>query len=308
MIEITKWESARCYDLLDKDQVGMYDIAYCGESLVDERSSWVDGYLKKVAHSIMPVEFSYHESLLTLGSSTSSIADLYKPSIPTENRVLIDATTLAFPELLYLFIMLNANMIGFDVLYVQPEEYGGSRKADSGEIVPIQLSVDGLGPKILAPYVQPSRNATMLVFLGFEGHRLGSIFNSDIFGVPEYYCLVGIPGFKAGWENKAIYNNMSYLSGIGTDLRDILISGANDPVYTYERITEQYEALKYHEKSLFLAPFGTKPAGIAAANFAVNNTQNLGVVYDFIQNKTGRSTGMDMAHKWTFSFFSPESG
>ncbi|MBL4797316.1 MAG: hypothetical protein JKY50_07875 [Oleispira sp.] len=300
MINISEWESCECNDLIKRVGKVEYDVAFSGAHLIDDRTSWVGNYLKKVSTTTEIVKFDYHESALGIGDNSVPIRNLDSQIIPPNSRILIDATTLAFPELLYLFNNLNSNGFDFDVLYVQPQEYGNDEKVELGDIQPMRLSLDGLGPKTLAPYVQFSSRASMLVFLGFEGHRLGSISNSDIFGMPEYSCLLGIPGFKAGWENKAVYNNMSYLSEL--NIRNILISGANDPIYTYEVIENQYNAAKYSRKNLFLAPLGTKPAGVAAANFAVNNPSNLGIVYDFIQSKVGRSSGTDIAHKWKFKF------
>ncbi|WP_396587733.1 hypothetical protein [Bermanella sp. R86510] len=298
MITISDWKSSLCRDLENGSLAKEYDIAFVGEQFVDDRSNWASDYLKRIAEEIKSVRFDYNDSALFINSDPIKISTLIIPFLNKDLKVLIDATTLTFPEILYLFIYLERNKINFDVLYIQPQDYKQSSDPSSTEIQPVRLSIDGLGPKPLPPYVQTSRKSSMLVFLGFEGHRLGSISNSDIFGMPEFSCLLGVPGFKAGWENKAIYNNMPYLTQL--NVKSILLSGANDPIYTYNIIERQHQAAKYDRKNLFLAPFGTKPAGIAAANYAVNNPTNLGIIYDFIQGKNGRSEGTGTAHIWKF--------
>jgi hypothetical protein len=298
VITISDWKNSLCNELESENLKKEYDIAFVGEQFVDDRSNWASDYLEKIAEEKKSVRFDYNDSAIFINSDPIKILNLNIPFLHKNLKLLIDATTLTFPELLYLFIYLEKNTIDFDVLYIQPQDYKQNSDKNSTEIQPIRLSIDGLGPKPLPPYVQTSRNSSMLVFLGFEGHRLGSISNSDIFGMPEFSCLLGVPGFKAGWENKAIYNNMPYLTQL--NVKSILLSGANDPIYTYNIIEKQHKAAKYSKKNLFLAPFGTKPAGIAAANYAVNHPANLGIIYDFIQGKNGRSEGTGTAHIWKF--------
>lgn len=300
MIKLSDWQTFQCNELLSKTKPERYNIAFVGKNAIDDRTTWAKSYLEKVSSEIKSVSFSYSNATLTIGSKILSIRDLGRYNIDSNATILIDATSIAFPELLYLFLILDNKKISFDVLYVQPNEYSNEPKVSSGEIQPIRLSKDGLGPKQLPPFIQLERNSSMLVFLGFEGHRLGTLSNSDAFNIPEYSYLVGVPGFKPGWENKTIYNNMPYLQSPSS--KKLHISGANDPAYTYDVIEQQYIAAQYDRKNFFLAPFGTKPAGIAAACFAVNNPKNLSIVYDFIQNSKGRSKGTDTAHKWSYRY------
>jgi hypothetical protein len=300
MIKLQDWQIYKCDQLLSTAEPESYDIAFVSKNAIDERTNWAKQYLEKVSGKIKTVSFSYDEASLEIDDEVLSIRDLSAFEIDESSSILIDATSLAFPELLYLFLILHDKQLSFDVLYVQPNDYGNGPRVRSGEIQPIRLSEDGLGPKQLPPFIQLEQKSSMLVFLGFEGHRLGSLANSDAFNIPEYSCLVGVPGFKPGWENKTIYNNMAYLQKL--NIQNLHIAGANDPVYTYDVIEKEYEAAQYDRKNFFLAPLGTKPAGIAAAYFAVNNRSNLSIVYDFIQNTVGRSTGADTAHKWCFGY------
>ena len=300
MIKIVDWRSSRCDKLLEDSKGSEYSIAFTSSHPIDDRTGWASKYISEAALEIKYTSFDYTKAILKIDGEKVPINSLHSYPLNTESRILVDATSLAFPEILYIFMLLNINKLGFDVLYAQPVDYAIEKKDESGDRRPIRLSEDGIGPKQLPPYVKPTRKSSMLIFLGFEGHRLGGISNSDSFGIPEHSYLLGIPGFKSGWENKAILNNIPYIQETGTPR--FLVASANDPLYTYDIIEEQYKVAKYRNKIFFIAPFGTKPAGIAAANFAVNNPSNLSVVYDFIQNRVGRSNGSDIAHKWRFEY------
>jgi hypothetical protein len=113
-------------------------------------------------------------------------------------------------------------------------------------------------------------------------------------------CIIGSPPFKFGWGNTTLSNNYKQIEEMnhGSSLR-FKFAGANDPVKTYEVINQVYESAKYEHNSICLAPLGTKPSAIAAAQFAVNNT-NVVVIYDYVEKKNKRSSGTDAVHLWEF--------
>lgn len=299
MIRIHDWKVNQCNAIPEEEIVQRYDIAYVDSGVIDDRTNWASDYLSKVSKCKHVVHFDYPTAILSIDDVNILVSGQIDFQLNPNLKILVDSTSLAFPEILYLFTIFNQLKIPFDVLYVQPENYDDTPKYDNEDLSSTRLSEDGmLGPKLLPRYVIPSRKAHLLALLGFEGHRLASLYESEVLNVSSYGGLIGIPGFKPGWENKTIYNNMQQIDKVG--IKDIDISGANDPIYTYAIIKNKYEAYRYSKTPLFLAPLGTKPTSIAVANFAVNNPANLALVYDFVQKKQGRSTGAGSVHLWSF--------
>lgn len=299
MIRIHDWKLSRCSAISEGEIIQRYDIAYVGPGAIDDRTNWTSDYLSKVSACKHIVHFDYPTATLSIDGVDIPVSNQIDFQLSPNLKILVDSTSLAFPEILYLFTIFNQLKTPFDVLYVQPENYDDTPKSEDEDLSSTRLSEDGmLGPKLLPRYVIPSRKAHLLALLGFEGHRLASLYESEVLNVSSYGGLIGIPGFKPGWENKTMYNNMQQISTVS--MKDIDISGANDPIYTYTVIENKYKASTYARAPLFLAPLGTKPTSIAVANFAVNNPTNLSLVYDFVQKKLGRSSGTDTAHLWSF--------
>lgn len=216
-------------------------------------------------------------------------------------RVLIDSTSLSFPELMHLFLIFERDNQAFDVVYVQPQSYQKDNDEKGlSDVETFSLSDDGLGPKQLQPFVNYSSDIYLTICLGFEGHRFGALIHSEQYNISELSYIVGVPAFKVGWENKTLANNykvmMDVAAGVETNLK---IAPANDPISTYDAIDRAYRSSTYSEKTFFLAPLGTKPAAIASAAFAVNK-KKLVVIYDFVKKKKQRSSGTDLVHLWRF--------
>jgi hypothetical protein len=299
LIEIQDWQTQTASDIDLHSVAQRYALTFtCSESY-DERGDWVDKFIQKISKSVKLVSYCPDEVSLTIDGLAFGIKNLDSYVIP-EGRCLIDATSLALPELIHLFSIFNKQCRGFDVLYVQPNRYNEKKEKDIDTITSFDLSEDGLGIQQLPPYIGFSSKSTMLIFLGFEGHRVGSLLYSDEFRPVNATCLIGIPAFKIGWESKTLSNNYKQIYELRNNLDgSFKFAGANDPLKTYEEISLVYSSLKYQRKNLCLAPFGTKPAAIAAAQFAINN-EGIIVTYDFVKKKKRRSDGADIVHTWSF--------
>lgn len=142
----------------------------------------------------------------------------------------------------------------------------------------------------------------MMMFLGFEGHRIGSLLQTEELNTDNAICLLGIPGYKLGWEKTTLENNYKQLEVLKNNKNTSFeFAAANDPLKTYDLINVSYKALEYERRNLCLAPFGTKPATLAAAQFAVNHAGII-LLYDFVNKKARRSLGTDLVHTWSFVF------
>ena len=300
MIDITNWVMNRTDEINIDNSVKIYDIAFTCLENYDDRGNWSDQYINNISRDIFRVSYNTENYSLIINDDEVKIGAIKDYTLPN-GRFLVDATSLSFPEIIHIFTILNNNKSDFDLIYVQPDGY--TESSSSSEIVnTFELSDDGIGIRQIPPFVGITDNSVMFITLGFEGHRLGSLINSEEYNIKDLHCLIGNPPFKIGWENNALSNNYKNLDLIRKGM-DAYFSyaGANDPIKTYETIKKIYISSKYERKKLCLVPFGTKPSAIAVAQFAVNNN-GVVIIYDFVKKKSNRSSGVDLLHTWSFTY------
>ena len=299
MIKIHSWVSHIADEINTEETNKKYEITFTYINKFDDRSDWVQEHIKKLSNRIVSVSYCPLDVTLSINNITYPIRSLENYVLP-KGKILIDSTSLALPELLHLFRILNESKRPFDVIYAQPTNYAESKITGLDKIKTFNLSDDGLGIQQVPPYIGYSDNSVIFFFLGWEGHRFGALIHSDEFNSSNLTCLIGTPPFKLGWENRTLSNNYKQLADINNSSNSrFKFAGANDPLTTYETITNCYKSANYEKKNLCLAPFGTKPAAIAAAQFAVNNS-HIVMLYDFVQKKNKRSSGTDIVHIWSF--------
>lgn len=302
-LQIEDWKIQHINEI-DKilcDVIAIYDVVYLCSDFSDDRDNWSRRYFQKIAKKIINVKYDPEYITLRIDATDFKITCLSEYQIP-EGRILIDSTSLSLPELIHLFQMFKDKNRGFDVIYAQPSEY--KEKDSKGLSCKIDklydLSDDGLGMKQIPPFVGLMSNTNVLVNLGFEGHRIGALINSDEFqmdGESKFYCFLGVPAFKFGWENEVILTNYEQLSKIREKIT-FYYSAANDPIKLYDLITEVYDCAIYEKKKLCLVPLGTKPSTLAFALFIINHPNTI-LGYDFVKKKPNRSNGVELIHIWT---------
>lgn len=301
MINVQTWRTEFVNEAIQNPKTKTYDLTYTDIDKYDDRSDWSLNYISKYSNEIITVSYCPQTVSLIINNNKYGIRKLSEYNLP-KGKILIDATTLALPEILHLFHLLNDKKRSFDVIYVQPTSYTELKTLGIDKIKSFDLSDDGLGIQQVPPYIGYSAHSMLFFFLGFEGHRLGSIINSDEFDTRNITCLLGTPPFKLGWENRTLSNNYKQFTEISSSSNTrFKFAGANDPIQTYEIINQVYQSACYEKRNLCLAPFGTKPAAIAAAQFAVNN-KNVVMLYDYVKKKNKRSTGQDLIHTWSFQY------
>lgn len=278
----------------------IYDVVYICSDFYDHRDNWSRSYFEKVAKRIVTIKYDPKDFKLQIDSREFKIFDLSHYKIP-DGKILVDSTSLSLPELIHLFKIFKENSRQFDLIYVQPSEYQENdiNKSSFNIDKLYDLSDDGLMMQQVPPFVGTISKASILVNLGFEGHRIGALINSDGFQIDQnskFYCFIGVPAFKFGWEKEVISTNYEQLSKIKEKV-EFYYSAANDPIKLYDLIDNIYCSETYQEKKLCLVPIGTKPSTIAFALFAINNPNTL-LMYDFAKKKHSRSKGVEIIHFW----------
>jgi hypothetical protein len=190
--------------------------------------------------------------------------------------------------------------VSFDISYVEPTKYANFASNDD-EHSSYVISGDGLGLEFIPQFTCPSMpDRTLIVALGFEGHRFGGVIESEEFVISKAYALGGVPAFNAGMEKKSFKANYKQLNDSNATVK---IAAANDPFENYRVLDKLKDAIRSNFsrilRPIVLAPFGTKPTSISMICFAINN-ESVGVIYDFAKRRKGRTRGIGKAHIWSF--------
>lgn len=272
---------------------------------IDDRTKWVSNLLNEKSDNILNVKFNVDYFSLQVNDEQIPVRELeYKLKRPNE-KPLIDATSLEYPEIQYLFYWLHSINCPFDLIYVEPEHY----QSDKNKLITeykFALSDDGTGVLQLPPFIGTTQDQTInVISIGFEGHRVAGILNNDQLqdpGFEDVRIVVGIPAFKAGFDQISLKCNSMALKQIQKSPRhDVKFVAANNPhsmTLFLEELSRSIETSSegYPLKNINLIPFGTKPAAIGMAWFAVKHQGNSIVTYDHVKKLAGRSSGVGKIH------------
>jgi len=226
------------------------------------------------------------------------LADAIRKS--NRKKIVIETTTLGFVEILYLVDAAKASGIieEIDFVYVEPEKYNEVKTVDNplphnfllskslGRLIPI--------PGYTRNFTRRSLKTHLVAFLGFEPSRLGRVLEDDEGANFSCYSVgIGVPPFVPGWEVHTFETNSAYL--VGSGIQNICYFSANNPFSAYTELQTLSKSLGSNER-MVIAPFGTKPAGIGAIVYAVENKPDCGLIYDHPVRHNDRSVGIGQCH------------
>lgn len=176
----------------------------------------------------------------------------------------------------------------FFALYAEPDEY---RRSDDVPGAVYDLSTTrGIEP--LPGFARLSRRSDELghfaPLLGFEGARLGHIFDQEEVEVSRTSPIIGLPGFRIE------YPTYTYLAN-----RDVLTLDRMERRVEFARASCPFEAYRaierIHSRSggghLRVAPIGTKPHGLGAVLYAIRHPSTVELIYDHPVRAKGRTWG-----------------
>ena len=282
-----------------------YDIFFYGEEL-DERTGLA---IKKVNTSnALQVKYIKNEYKLKLNDDKFKLLEL-KSSLEyfSPKSIIIDSTSLDFPEILYLLYAINM-VKGIElltVLYIEPKEYSKSASKE-GVDEEYQLS-DGRQPFSSLPVFSLNtitsgiQKTSLVSFLGFESSRLGQILsNDDGASFNKLLACISVPAYIPGWENKSIRKHLLHFDSMTTELRTC--PGTN-PYAVYQTLLDIYA----ENPMLVLTSLGTKPTAIGICVFLINNHPNnsvekqLGAIYDYPIKSINRTVGVGEIYSYELS-------
>ncbi len=280
-----------------------FDIAFHGLSNIDDRSGYSVAHAKQAAKTSHLVSYDSDTFTLTVGGQSykaDAVVDLMRDL--RASSILLDATTMEFPEIVLILHAYNSLPRGRKprcaFIYTEPEGY--SKKPTDEAISPgvaFNLSSGFKAKNPIPPYTMMFRAGTkarLIAFLGFEGSRLSQVLNDED---GHYYHKVtvvfGMPPFQASWDLHSLMANYRLLQRENTSVR---YCSANNPRAAYQLLHEAHRANEGGETNrLAVAPFGTKPMALGAALYCVENPF-LRIVYDHPVRLKGRSFGVNRTH------------
>lgn len=268
---------------------------FFGASL-DDRTSTVESTVK--IHPRYNVFYDKDKYSLSINGEQYKIFKLQEFFIEKNmSNILIDTTSLGFPEILYLLDGINRSGIEtmITLLYVEPQEY--NKKREGAQDSEFKLS-DRRHAFVSLPAFSidnqssAENKAVLVTFLGFENSRLGQIIeNDDGASYKKLMAHVSVPAYKAGWENISLRKHLRYFDQINSEL---VIHPGSNPYAVNELLCE----LAYTNPKLVITPLGTKPTAIGVCIFLINNyplnklNKQIGAIYDFPEKSKKRSVGI----------------
>ena len=283
--------------------LGQYALTFCGTPL-DDRGRMAVGELSGRSLVTHTVKYDGRSMGLTVNGQPAVPRDLLSMFESAENRpIALETTTLGFVEVLLCCRAALGRTAPLDCLYVEPEDYRRSpdphllAKRDfelSGEIVGFR------GIPGATRMLNDRRPQKCVFFLGYEGARFRRAFTDlEMLKGRSSNVVFGIPAFKPGWEMDSIANSVPVMRD--EHVSSVYFCGADNPRAAVDFLLTTYDSLQPDE-TMFVAPIGTKPHGLATALF-VAEREDVGVIYDHPHLATNRSTSVGQWHVFSVADF-----
>lgn len=180
------------------------------------------------------------------------------------------------------------------VVYVEPDEYRMNPRPTQNVIYDLSEKIEGIRP--LPGFARFRRDRTAGVFtplLGFEGTRLQYLINQLEPSGQLIFPIVGVPGFRAEYPFITYWANRTALRE-SQAWKKVIFAPASCPFANLNVINK----LRYEHKnrSITLAPIGTKPQSLAAVISALQHPEQVEIVYDHPVRKAERTEGIRRLH------------
>ncbi|MBT0384036.1 hypothetical protein [Morganella morganii] len=298
MITIDK---IRTEDNLQKICEYQYDAFFYGTDIDDRTEAVINGVSINPRYKLSFSKDNYQFSINGREYQLIYLRDFFRDK--KYRSILIDSTSLDFPEILYFLNAIGYSLynINIKIIYVEPLEYNNIIDDDQEECFQLSEKMHPFSALPLFAVNMQSNSSLKTVltpFLGFENSRLGQIIiNDDSATFKKITACVSVPGYISGWENISLKKHLKYFKTIQSELK--LYPGSN-PYAVTELLKELYE----HHGRIIITSLGTKPTAIGISVFLVNmvkyNTLDkfVGAIYDFPIKTKGRSRGIGLIHTY----------
>lgn len=288
-------------------ELGALGVAYLiyGEDIEEDRAETIVEQLSGESQVVLCRVTALDDALCRVDGIGISVnlyeaSDLMDLAAQLDGLIAIDLTSLehrVWAPLVKAFVSRGNQLVA---LYAEPNDYRKSFDLP-GTVYDLSTS-RGIEPlpgfARLARRIDDSGDFAPL--LGFEGARLGHVFDQEDVEARATAPIVGSPGFRPE------YPTYTYLAN-----RDVLETARMHSRVEYARAScpfEAYEALtrirsRIGKRHLRVAPIGTKPHALGAVLFAINHPSSVELIYDHPVRSKGRTRGSRGVYVYEVSGF-----
>jgi hypothetical protein len=263
---------------------------------LDERSLAATNFVKSRASNSFSINFRSDSNKIFVNSDEATLGKL-RAQLFEVKSVVIEATSLSFPELLYtLEAATKAKVKTISLLDLEPQEYRRSfeeRLSDHRDFVLSNNCRFRSMPHFMVN-LQELPIGRVIFFLGYEGSRLGqALQQEELLQNWKKHIAFGVPAFESGWEIDAISNNIEHFSH--EDQIEYLSASSVSASY---RLLNRLRMEDKEDMPHIVAPLGTKPHAIGAALFLIEHgTMNQSVlIYDHPERAIERTKAISRWH------------
>jgi len=280
-----------------------WELAFHGND-IDARTKAAISFVAEGACESLCTQFSPNQpDRLSVNESRTSIRDI-AAKMSGKDGVVLETTSLGTVEVLFLLRAAKAAKLRFvDCLYVEPQEYAQDIYLDSSWSRDFSLSksrrlegVRGFAHKLSDI---PANDARLVVFLGYEAARLAQACEQEEAIVSwNKYAVFGVPGYAPGWEMNSIANNVDALDRY--KFESVRYCAASSVCSAFDLLNSIHADGRSDNACTVVAPFGTKPHGIASAMFLVENSeyQASSLIYDHPERTPNRTSQVRRWHRY----------
>lgn len=270
---------------------------------IDDRGNEASQFINDNCDKLVSLNYDANEMTLKLDNIDCLIDELdEKFNFIKNKRILIEATTLTFAEILLTIKQAKIHSCNLTVLYLEPVSYSQKRTEFRVHKREFELSASTPGYKPIPDFINSylgDKTSKTIFIAGYESERINRGIEENSILTSQCSLVFGVPAFQVGWEMNSFANNLRVMKEQRIS-GDVYYSSANNPGSTYDVLENIYYSLRETEE-LFIAPVGPKPAGIAVALFIVEN-DNVSVYYDHPSKKPTRSVEVKKWHLYDIKF------
>lgn len=215
-------------------------------------------------------------------------------------RIAIDLTSLEHRVWVPILRALIDSEVEVIALYAEPDDY---RRSDELPGANYDLSTSrGIEP--LPGFAKLSRTSGeeshFAPLLGFEGARLGHIFDQEDVDVNRTSPIIGSPGFRVEYPTYAYLANRDWLA-LDHMERHVEFAKASCPFEAYRALERIHR--RVGGRYLRVAPIGTKPHALGAVLYAIHNPASVELIYDHPVRSKGRTFGTRSVYVYDVAAF-----
>jgi hypothetical protein len=279
-----------------------WDYAFTGLA-IDDRGEEANDFIINNSTEVIEVKYEANEMVLKIKEKLINIDDLYEEFKFVENkRILIEATSLTFAEILLIINEVEDKNCELSILYLEPVSYSKKRTELIVHRREYELTGENLGFIPIPGFINAlseDKNNKVVFIAGYESERIDRGIEENTINTGNCSLIFGVPAFQTGWEMNSFANNIAVikeqrLSG------GVHFASANNPGATYNLLNDIYKSLQDKEE-LYIAPVGPKPGGIATALFVVKN-KGVNILYDHPTKKKTRTNEVGKWHLYDIKF------